>query len=66
MISKQKEFSTATYPNWFWDVVVKCLKNADEIQIQKFIVESDHSSKLNTPNEDRFQEFLAELIKNFD
>ncbi|MEW6507215.1 MAG: hypothetical protein AB1432_05660 [Bacteroidota bacterium] len=66
MISKHNEFTTATYPNWFWDVIVKCLKNADEIQIRKFIIESDHSSKLSIPDEDEFEKLFAELKNNFD
>jgi hypothetical protein len=65
MISKNNLFATATYPNWFWEVITRCVQNTDEISLLKFIVESDHSSKANMPDEPEFEKLFAELKKNF-
>lgn len=65
MIHKQKEFTSLTMPNWFMDVVTRCIENTDEILLRKFIVESERTSKLSYPSETKFNELFKELASNF-
>lgn len=66
MLNKQNDFATATYPNWFWYVIAKCIENTDEIHLRKFIIESDHSSILSIPNDEEFKKLFTELKNTFD
>lgn len=66
MVSKNQMFSTVTMPNDFWQVIIQCVKNTDEISLRKFIIESEKNSSFSERlTEEKFLEMFEEFVKNY-